>query len=281
VWTGSIGGEPPELVYYTSSVLLEAPNWAADGGGLLLNGEGLLWRLDLGPDVELKQVPMEGLPGINNDHVVDAERHLIYMSANDGHIYVAPIDGGTARRVTHDSSRYHFLHGVSPDGASLAFVELPRGNFSSPGRLALVSSTGGQTRYPQASGRHIDGPEYSPDGTWLYLNTEEFTSQPGHSQLARVPAEGGPMERLVATESVDWFPHLSPVGEFATYISFPAGTVGHPADLDVEVRLVRTTDWGGVVATFPVFGGQGSLNVNSWSPDGRRFGFVAYPFNEK
>jgi Tol biopolymer transport system component len=258
-------------------MLLEAPNWSPDGHGLLLNGAGLLWRLELGAQAELNQVPIEDLPPINNDHVLDPGRGLIYLSANDGQIYVAPIEGGTARRVTHDSGRSHFLHGVSPDGATLAFVELPRGDFSVPGRLALISPAGGQTRYPQAGRSHLDGPEYSPDGAWLYLNTEEFASRAGHAQLARVPAEGGHIERLVESESVDWFPHLSPDGEFATYISFPPGTVGHPPDLDVEVRLVRTADWRHVVSSIPLFGGQGTLNVNSWSPDGRRYGFVAYP----
>jgi TolB protein len=281
VWIAQVGGGPPELVYSTTTMLLEAPNWSPDGHGLLLNGAGLLWRLDLRSERELSEVPIEDLPPINNDHVIDAERGLIYLSANDGHIYVAPIEGGTAKRVTHDSSRNHFLHGVSPDGATLAFVELPRGTFSVPGRLALVSSAGGQTRYPQVGISHLDGPEYSPDGTWLYLNTEEFASRAGQAQLARVPAEGGRLERLVESESVDWFPHLSPDGDFATYISFPPGTVGHPPDLDVEVRLVRTVDWRHVVSSFPLFGGQGTLNVNSWSPDGRQFGFVAYPVQQK
>ena len=281
VWIAQAGGGPPELVYSTTTMLLEAPNWSPDGHGLLLNGAGLLWRLDLRSEGELSEVPIKDLPPINNDHVIDAERGLIYLSADDGHIYVAPIEGGTAKRVTHDSSRSHFLHGVSPDGATLAFVELPRGTFSVPGRLALVSSAGGQTRYPQAGSSHLDGPEYSPDGTWLYLNTEEFASRAGHAQLARVPVEGGRMERLVESESVDWFPHLSPDGDFATYISFPPGTVGHPPDLDVEVRLVRTVDWRHVVSSFPLSGGQGTLNVNSWSPDGRQFGFVAYPVQQK
>jgi hypothetical protein len=89
------------------------------------------------------------------------------------------------------------------------------------------------------------------------------------------------MERLVASESVDWFPHLSPDGEYATYITFPSGTVGHPPDLDVQVRLVRTANWCQVLSSFPFFGGQGTLNVNSWSPDSRRFAFVAYPVQQK
>jgi TolB protein len=278
VWIADAGDGSAELVYSTDSLLLEAPNWAPDGHGLLLNGVGLLWRLELEPAVELQQVRIDDLPSINNDHVLDAERGLIYLSANDGHIYVAPIQGGGAKRVTQDSNRYHFLHGVSPDGSTLAFVELPREDPSDPGRLALISSAGGETRYPEAGSRHLDGPEYSPDGAWLYFNTEEFSQRPGHAQLARMPANGGGgMERLVESESVDWFPHLSPDSELASYISFPTGTLGHPPDLDVEVRMVRTRNWRDVVWRFPIFGGQGTINVNSWSPDSGRFAYVAYP----
>jgi TolB protein len=277
VWIAEVTDRSAGLAYATDALLLEAPNWAPDGRGLLLNGDGLLWRLDLEPEVELKQVSIDDLPPINNDHVLDAERGLIYLSANDGHIYVAPIEGGTAKRVTHDSSRYHFLHGVSPDGKTLAFVELPRADVSAPGRLALISSAGGETHYPEAGSSHLDGPEYSPDGSWLYFNSEEFARRPGHAQLARLPAEGGRMERLLESETVDWFPHLSPDGQLASYISFPPGTLGHPPDLEVEVRLVRAVDWRDILWRFPLFGGQGTINVNSWSPDSRRFAFVAYP----
>jgi TolB protein len=277
VWTAAVDSGSAELAYSTDALLLEAPNWAPDGGGLLLNGDGLLWRLNLEPEADLKPVPVADLPPINNDHVIDVKRGLIYLSADDGHIYVAPLEGGTAKRVTHDSSCYHYLHGVSPDGAMLAFVEIQRADLSAPGRLALISSAGGKTHYPPAGSSHLDGPEYSPDGAWLYFNTEEFASRPGHAQLARMPAEGGPMERLVESDSVDWFPHLSPDGHLASYISFPPGTLGHPADLDVEVRLVVTSDWGNVVYRIPLFGGQGTINVNSWSPDSSRFAFVAYP----
>jgi Tol biopolymer transport system component len=277
VWIADVAGGEPELVFSSDRVLLEAPNWAPDGDGLLLNGDGLLWRLNLAPRVELSEVPIEDLPPINNDHALDPPRDLIYLSANDGHIYVAPFAGGTAKRVTHDPSRYHFLHGVSPDGTTLAFVELPRSEFSVPGRLALIASTGGDTLYASAGTSHLDGPEYSPDGAWLYINTEEYATRPGHAQLARVPASGGSMERLLESDTVDWFPHLSPDGELASYISFPPGTLGHPADVDVEVRVVRTADWSHMVQRYPLFGGQGTINVNSWSPDGRRFAYVAYP----
>ena len=85
VWIAEVGDRAAQLVYSTDTLLLEAPNWAPDGRGLLLNGDGLLWRLDLGPEVELERVPIDDLPPINNDHVVDAERGLVYLSANDGH----------------------------------------------------------------------------------------------------------------------------------------------------------------------------------------------------
>jgi TolB protein len=277
VWIVDLDRGVPELVFTSDELLLEAPNWAPDGTGLLLNGEGLLWRLDLEPAVVLAQVAIADLPPINNDHVIDAPRGLIYLSANDGHLYAAPVSGGVATRVSDDPSRHHYLHGVSPDGATLAFVELPRGNFSAAGRLGLIPAAGGSISYPEAGSKHIDGPEYSLDGAWIYLNTEEFGSQPGHAQLARVPATGGALERLLVSDRVDWFPHLSPDGRHAAYISFPTGTLGHPADLEVEIRVVDVGDWGSPLHSFALFGGQGTINVNSWSPDGRRFAYVAYP----
>jgi TolB protein len=279
VWVADASAGTTTLIHTTDDLLLEAPNWAPDGDGLLLNGDGLLWRLSVEHGT-FEPVMIEDLPPINNDHVLDAPRGLIYLSANDGHLYVAPIAGGKAVRVSSDPTRYHYLHGVSPDGSRLAFVDLPRGDSSAVGRLALIPASGGETSYPEAGSRHIDGPEYSPDGAWIYLNTEEFGVRPGHAQLARVPAGGGRLERLVVSDTVDWFPHLSPQGDLAAYISFPTGTLGHPPDLEVEIRVVRTTDWTEPIQVIPLFGGQGTINVNSWSPDGRRFAYVAYPIAE-
>ena len=151
-----------------------------------------------------------------------------------------------------------------------ATSQLPVDSGSSP-------AAGGAISYPEAGSKHIDGPEYSLDGAWIYLNTEEFGSQPGHAQLARVPATGGALERLLVSDCVDWFPHLSPDGRHAAYISFPPGTLGHPADLEVEIRVVDVGDWESPLHSFALFGGQGTINVNSWSTDGRRFAYVAYP----
>jgi TolB protein len=124
---------------------------------------------------------------------------------------------------------------------------------------------------------HLDGPEWSPDASLIYFNTESFIDQPGHAQIARIPDPGGLVERLVTSDTVDWFPHLSPDSQWACYIAFPAGTRGHPADLEVEVRVVQTSDWSAPRQRYPLFGGQGTTNVNSWAPDSTRFAFVAYP----
>lgn len=277
IWRGGPDQEQPELVFSTDRLWIEAPNWSLDGMALFVNGDGGLWRLDLGsPDAGLQRVPFVGLPDINNDHVLDPDGEHIYLSAMDGHIYRGGLAGGPVDRVTPDDGTWHFLHGVAPDGSRLAYVALA--DFSEPGRLALLDLEPGAsaTRVDTGSG-HLDGPEYSPDGRWIYLNTEAFTGRPGHAQLGRLPAGGGPLERLVTSETVDWFPHLSPDGRWASYISFPAGTLGHPGDLDVEVRVVSTSDWSVVRQRYPLFGGQGTLNVNSWSPDSEHFAFVAYP----
>ena len=275
IWVAGPGTPRPELVHETDTILLEAPNWTLDGQHLVLNGDGGLWLLDVtAPGAEPERVDYRGLPDLNNDHVLAPDGEQVYLSAMDGHIYRASLTGGTADRVTPDDGLWHFLHGVSPDGKRLAYVQID--DMSQPGRLAVLEPDGSVTLLDVGDG-HLDGPEWSPDGAWIYLNTETFTTDPGHAQLARIPDGGGVPERLVSSATVDWFPHLSPDGRLATYLSFPAGTLGHPADLDVEVQVVATDDWNTPLHSYPVLGGQGTVNVNSWAPDSQRFAFVAYP----
>ena len=276
IWIGGPGMVQPELLFKTDEVLIEAPNWSLDGGSLFVNGHGLLWRLDLGSTERgLVRVEFEELPELNNDHVLDPDGEHIYMSAMDGHIYRGALAGGGVDRVTLEDGNWHFLHGVSPDRSRLAYVEI--GDFSDPGRLALMEPHGPSVLVDTGNG-HLDGPEWSPDGEWIYFNTESFTTAPGHAQLARIPDTGGPVEQLVTSDTVDWFPHVSPDSRSGCYIAFPAGTLGHPADLDVEVRVVSTWDWSTPLQRYRLFGAQGTINVNSWSPDSTRFAFVAYPF---
>ncbi|MEV8567555.1 hypothetical protein AB0436_18615 [Streptomyces sp. NPDC051322] len=282
VWVASADSDTTELVYETSETLLEAPNWSPDGKSLLLNGDGRLWRFDLGQrSGQPVEIPLDGVPPINNDHVVSPDGTHLYLSGMDGHLYRVPLTGGTGTRLTDDDGTLHFLHGISPDGRTLAYVEIPRGVDGVPGRLALMPADGGRGRVVNTGEGHIDGPEYSPDGAWILLNSEAFATEPGHAQIVRLPTAGGPLERLVASRTVDWFPHVSPDGRLATYVAFPAGTLGHPENRHVAVHVVATDDWGKTLRTFPLFGGQGTLNVNSWAPDSRRFAFVSYPMADR
>lgn len=263
------------VVHESDDVLFEAPNWSADGEALLVNGNGTLWSLAPERAAQPQRVEHEGLPEINNDHVLDPDGRSVFMSAMDGHIYRGALRGGAVERVTADEGIWHFLHGVSPDGASLAYVRMA--SFDEPGRLALQPAAGGDTTIVDTGEGHIDGPEFSPDGSWLYFNTEHWADEPGHAQLARIPVGGGEVERLVTSRTVDWFPHLAPDGRTAVYIEFPTGTLGHPADRDVALVVVGTDDWVTPRERIALPGGQGTINVNSWAPDSRRFAYVSYP----
>ena len=153
----------------------------------------------------------------------------------DGHIYHAPLNGGSVRQVTDEDDVWHFLHGVSPDGKTLGFVRIDTSG--SPARLALIPSDGGPVTVCDTGAGYIDGPEWSPDGEWIYFNTERWASRPGHAQLARVPsADPSPdkVDQLASTDTVDWFPHL--LARRATTRSTSStrpGTEGHPENLPV------------------------------------------------
>jgi TolB protein len=260
-------------------VLYEAPNWSLDGATLYVNGEGRLWAIPLDSASSPRRIDFEDTPAFNNDHVLDPGGSAIFLSALDGQIYRGALDGSSIHRVTDQEEVWHFLHGVSPDGRTLSYVQIT--GAGTPSRLALSPADGGAVTVVDTGDGAVDGPEFSPDGEWIYFNTERWASAPGHAQLARVPSnDPNPhnVERLLSTDTVDWFPHVSPDGRHAVYLQFPTGTVGHPEDKEVEVVLVDTTDWTAPLDRIPLLGGQGTINVNSWSPDSMRFAFVSYPY---
>ena len=285
VVTRTPDGWVDQLLLTTDDVLLEAPNWTIDGSALLLNGDGVLWRFDLATGV-LASLDID-VPELNNDHVLDPDGVHVYLSAMDGHVYRAAIDGGAATRATGDrfgDGWFHFLHGVSPAGDELAWIGL-RFEQTADNSTATIPEvfttnlTTGEVRQLTNTGRPSDGSEYSPDGEWIYLNTEQFNDVPGAAQIGRMHRDGSDVEQLTHDDAVNWFPHLSPDDEWAVYISFPTGTLGHPADLPVTLKVVHPADggWEAPVTTIDLFGGQGTINVNSWSPTSEAFGYVSYP----
>lgn len=282
LWIANVETGRSELLFQTSEILFEAPNWTLDGARLVVNGAGRLWSVALDAPA-LVLIPLAGVPDLNNDHVLAPDGERIFVSAMDWHIYQASLTGGPTRRVTGSSGvddLMHFLHGVSPDGQRLAFIGIELtgdGDRRIKANVFTMSVTGDDYRRITDTQHPADGSEYSPDGRWLYFNTEQFT---GHAQLARVPVHGGQPVRLRVSDTVDWFPHLSPDGRRATFVAFPAGTEGHPPDVWVDIMTASTDNWQRPTPVARIFGGQGSLNVNSWGPDNTHFAYVTYPVQQ-
>ncbi|TCK59281.1 PD40 domain-containing protein [Curtobacterium sp. PhB136] len=274
-------------VHESTERLYEAPNWTSDGR-LVLNADGVLWTMPADGASAPERVAIEGVPPLNNDHVLDPDGVTVHVSAEDFHIWSAPLAGGPATRVTPDDGAMHFLHGVSPDGTELAYVRLdPDGDdVWSSGTIHVLAVDGTADRAVTTAPGPADGPEWTPDGAWILFNTAQFEEAPGHAQIARVRPDGTELEQLTVDEHVNWFPHPTPKGDAAVFLSFPPGTQGHPADERVRLRQVTgpgtVSDWGPAVwqaaeTIVELDGGQGTLNVNGWAPDGSAFAFVDYP----
>lgn len=261
--------------------VLEAPNWTPDGAALIFNAGGELWRIAVDGSQALQKIETGPLRDINNDHVLSPDGRTIYFSENNGHLYAVPIEGGEPRRVSnhHAEPHHYYLHGISPDGSTLSYVAIEGAGAERRINMFTIPAAGGpDTRLSDVSYPN-DGPEYSPDGRWIYFNSERVAKIPGHAQCFRMRTDGTGIEQLTDDARVNWFPHVSPDGNWVAYLSFPSGTTGHPPYKDVVLRLMRPdgSDKRDIAA---FFGGQGTINVNSWAPDSLHLAYVAYPVTQ-
>ncbi len=243
----------------------EAPNWSPDGSYLILNSGGKLYRLPLeggGPAL----IPTGDLDRLNNDHGISPDGKTLAVSNNDGHIYTLPLEGGAPTRITALTPSY--WHGWSPDGRWLAYCAQRNDNFD----IYRIPAAGGapeerMTDHPS----YDDGPDYSPDGKWIYFNS----LRSGDWDIWRMPADGGEPEQMTRGPENDWFPHPSPDSRHIVFVTFEPGVEGHPANKRVRLRMMPYP--GGEARTLvELFGGQGTINVPSWSPDSKQFAFVHY-----
>lgn len=256
---------------------IEAPFWTKDGKRLIYNSGGKLYSIIANGKGSPEVIPTGSANRINNDHVLSADGKEIGISDNsdpDGksRIYIIPAKGGNPRLITEMGPSY--LHGWSPDGKTLTYCAERNGNFD----VYTIPATGGnEIRLTDKEGLD-DGPEYAPDGKYIWFNSVRT----GMMQIWRMNADGSDQTQMTFTEDVNsWFPHVSPNGKYVVFLVYHKGDVEpgqHLADRNVELRMMHAN--GGRPATLlKLFGGQGTINVNSWSPDSKKIAFVSYRVN--
>jgi TolB protein len=247
----------------------EAPNWSRDGKQLIFNRGGLLYTLPV-EGGEPRLIDTGFANRCNNDHGLSPDGTQLAISdqsQGDGRsvIYVLPATGGTPRRVTKHAPSY--WHGWSPDGKTLAFCAERGGEYD----VYTVPAEGGnETRLTTSPGLD-DGPDYSPDGQWVYFNSERT----GTMQVFRMRSDGSEQQQLTSDGYADWFPHPSPDGRWVAFLSYAKDVKGHPPNKDVMLRMMPAGG-GEIQVLAKLFGGQGTINVPSWSPDSTRLAFVSY-----
>ncbi len=263
-------------VVYESQQKIEAPNWMPDGKKLLFNSNGSLYTLSL-EGGEPEQLNTGELHSLNNDHGISFDGKKIAFSHNRPNlpgygstVYVMPIANGTPQMITPLTPSY--FHGWSADNQTVAYVAIREPsttfniytkNISGGKEIALTSTEEHQ---------HVDGCEYSPDGKYIYYNA----SKSGNMQLWRMRPDGSAKEQLTFDMHRNWFPHISPDGRWIAYISFPPNIElnDHPAYKRVTLNLLPV-DGGKPKVIAYLYGGQGTINVPSWSPDSTHFAFVS------
>jgi TolB protein len=257
-------------VAYVAQAHFEAPNWSRDGSFFLFNQDGGIYKLAVDGDSP-QRIPTGVQVLCNNDHGISPDGTMLAISDSTqlkkSLVYTLPIAGGAPKQITVNAPSY--WHGWSPDGSTLVFTGQRDDNFD----IYSIPVAGGEEKRLTSAPGLDDGPEYSPDGAWIYFNSERT----GHMQIWRMRPDGSSQEQFLTSETNDWFPHISPDGKSMVYISYEKGVTGHPPNKDVTLNLMTLADRK-IKALAQLLGGQGTINVPSWSPDSARVAFVSYEF---
>jgi hypothetical protein len=251
---------------YRAEDSVQAPNWTPDGKRLVYNHNGRMLTFDLSTR-QSAMIDTGSQVHCNNDHTLSFDGTMLGISSGSPSIvYTLPIGGGTPTQITPVGPSY--LHGWSPDGKYLLFTGERNHEFD----IYRVPSGGGpEERLTTAKGLD-DGSEYSPDGRTIFFNSERS----GKMQVWRMNADGSGQAQVTDDEFNNWFPHVSPDGKSILFITFPGDITpnDHPFYKHVYLRRMPV-DGGKATVVAYVYGGQGSINVNSWSPDNRTIAFVS------
>ena len=264
------------MIIYEKQDRFEAPNWMPDAKQLLFNMDGLLYKIPV-TGGELIRLNTDFAVSNNNDHGISFNGKLLAISnhreglpGGGSTVYILPLEGGKPEIVTDDTPSY--WHGWAPNNKEVVYVGQRGGkdiyniyrNSIKGGKEVALTDIG--------PGEHVDGCEYSPDGKFIYYNG----SHTGNMQLWRMKPDGSGREQLTFDEYKNWFPHVSPDGKWIAFISFPSYIEknSHPSYKRVMLRLMPASGGAPKVIAY-LYGGQGTINVPSWSPDSREIAFVS------
>jgi len=258
------------VIFRTRDDPFEAPNWTPDGKQFVINKGGLIYTLPVGGG-ELKKLDTGACNRCNNDHGLSPDGKWLAISHHQNGpslIYVVPSTGGVPRQVTGKGPSY--WHGWSPDGKTLVYCAERDGSFDV---YAIAAAGGEEVRLTTAPGLD-DGPEYSADGRKIYFNSDRS----GLMKIWRMNADGTEQEQVTTdADHADWFAHPSLDGKWLVFVSYDKSVKGHPESKDVVLRIMPLAG-GAPRVLAALFGGQGTINVPSWSPDSEHIVFVSYRF---
>ena len=261
-------------VIYEKNGRFEAPNWMPDGKKLLFNMDGLMYKIPV-EGGEIEKLNTDFAKSCNNDHGISFNGKLLAISSQiqsgrGSAVYVLPLTGGVPKLITEKTPSY--WHGWDPDNKHVVYVAIRDGK--KVYNIYRNSIEGGQevALTDISAGQHVDGCEYSPDGKYIYYNGNHT----GTMQIWRIKPDGSGREQLTFDAYNDWFPHISPDGKWIVMISFPADIDpnAHPSYKRVMLRLMPVNGGEPKVIAW-LYGGQGTMNVPSWSPDSKHFAFVS------
>jgi Tol biopolymer transport system component len=258
-------------VVYSVPDSLQAPNWTRDGKALIYNRNGRLYRFDLARNSPVA-IDTGFAVNNNNDHVLSFDGKMIGISNhtkeddNKSIVYILPIEGGKPRRITASGPSY--LHGWSPDGKFVIYTGQRNGEFD----IYRMSVRGGEETRLTNTPELDDGSEYSPDGKYIYFNS----TRTGTMQIWRMKPDGSQQEQITNDDYNNWFPHVSPDGQWLCFLSFSKDVApgDHPFYKRVYLHLMPIAGGQTRVIVY-VYGGQGTINVPSWSPDSKKVAFVS------
>lgn len=264
-------------IVYRDTGRIEAPNWMPDGKRLLFNKNGLIYTTSVSGGGELELINTGKANRNNNDHVISFDGKMLAISSHrtgmpggGSTIYYLPITGGEPVLVTDSTPSY--LHGWHPNGKELVYTAQRISKSPAYNIYKKPINGGPEVQLTFNEKGLADGPEYAPDGKWIYYNE----TKTGTMQLWRMKPDGTGNEQLTFDELNNWFAHVSPDGKWIAFLSFPTTVdpADHPFYKRVMLRLMPASGGAPRVIAY-LFGGQGTINTPSWSPDSKSVAFVS------